>query len=167
MKIVTTTLIHASPDEVLDYLLSDAFIEELLPHLDAISNIDEFEVIRHGTKIDQRMRFEAPTKLPGFLKRYEAKMPAMVYWQELGTWDTRSLEMQLEIVPEAPDSWRERYDHRGSFRLLVGEDGCDFVQTLELSIHAFGLGKLIERALGPEIEDIFETRGDVVRKHFL
>lgn len=167
MKISTTTLIQASPDEVLDYLLSDQFVVVLLPHLDAISNIDEFEVIRHGTRIGQRMRFEAPTKLPAFLRRYEAKMPPLVYWQEIGDWDTHTLEMRLEIVPEAPESWRERYEHRGAFRLLARDEGCDFVQTLELKIHSFGLGKLIERALGPEIEDIFETRGDVVRKHFL
>ncbi|MFU8806664.1 MAG: DUF2505 family protein, partial [Bradymonadaceae bacterium] len=159
--------ILATPQSILDYLLSDTYIEDLLPHLDAVSNIDEFEVARRGDTIEQRMRYEAPTKLPGFLKRYEAKMPELVHWEERGVWNTHTFEMTLEIVPDAPESWNDRWDQAGSLRLVERDGGTELIQVLNFNIHAFGLGKFVERALGPEIEDIFETRADVVRKHFL
>jgi hypothetical protein len=167
MKIETMTFVAAPATEIRDYMLSDAYVEDLIEHLEAVSNIDEFSVIRRGDRIEQRMRFEAPTKLPGMLERYEARMPSFVYWQELGRWESGAMEMRFEIIPEAPDSWRDRYDHRGVIRLTEVDSGTEIVQILEFEVHVFGLGKLIERTLGPEIKEIFEARGEVIRKRFL
>ncbi|MBA2663813.1 MAG: DUF2505 family protein [Bradymonadaceae bacterium] len=167
MKLERSVIVKAPPEQVVRYLTSADYIRDLVPHLDGIRSLEEHsrQVVNSAT-LEQTLRFEAATKLPGFLKKYEGKAPESVVWEERVRWDLERGQGRFEIVPEAPAHWRDRYSNQGQLQVQKHPAGSQLTHVLDFKIQLFGLGKVIEKALASEIELIFEARNDVVRKHF-
>lgn len=163
-----TFLIQASPNKVMDYMLSEAFTQALCQGLDNVSDIEERSREERDGRVERTMRYQAPTrdKLPKFLKKYESKAPEFVYWEEIATWELSKQSMSYTIAPEVPEHWRSYYGVSGGVTWTAQGEQTRMDTTLSFDVNVFGLKRLIERALEPEVKRLMHTQGDLVRAHF-
>ncbi len=171
MKIDQNITVKATPQAILEYLTSPQYITDLdlLPYnrTAGILNVHELgRTTNDGELTDQLIRYQAATRLPKFLKKYEAKAPESIYWQENYHWDKKHCHATFKIVADAPSHWQERYTTAGKLSLIALEDGTRVVHELEYKVQIFGLATIIEHALSSEIEALFDARNKLIRSHF-
>jgi len=168
LKIETTTTVEATKARVIEYMTSPDYLLALCDALEAVSAIEETVRDEDGAGLKRTLRYTAPTrsKIPGFLKRYEDKAPEFVFWDERGSWDTAAGRFAYEIVPEIPEAWHKYYTTSGRVDFSERDGRTTLKTTLEYGVEVFGLKRVIERALKPEVEKILELQGELVLKHF-
>ncbi len=162
------TAAAAAPKDVLEHMLGRAFLDELVRTIDVVSSIEETSLEASGDRIERVLRYTAPTagKIPSFLKKYESKAPSHVYWEERGTWDLTTLRYTYAIVAEVPENWQRYYAARGSVAIEGVPGGSAVHATLNYDVNVFGLKRIIERALSPEVTRILELQGEATLRHF-
>lgn len=168
MHIHHDVLLNAPPQQAMEYMLSEAFLEALTQGLDNVSDIEKLTHEQTQDKLARVLRYQAPTrnKLPKFLKKYEDKAPEFVYWKEVATWDLPNRAMSYTIEPEVPQQWTSYYDVSGSVAWTPEGQGTRMRATLTFDVNVFGLKRLIERALEPEVTRLMKVQGDLVQRHF-
>ncbi len=171
MKIERTITVKATPQAVIEYLMSPQYITDLAAHpknrAAGILDVNEAgRTLNDGELTDQIIRYKAATRLPKFLKKYEAKAPESVSWQENIHWERARCQATFNIVADAPAHWQERYSTAGKLTFTALADGTRVTHELEYKVQIFGLATIIERALSSEIESLFDTRNDIIRAHF-
>lgn len=168
MIVKHTTLIHASPREVYDYLLDDRYSAALTEAVASISKIEELSRESSDDAISRLMRYSAPTmdRVPSFLSKYAQNAPAEVHWRQQEQWSKKDLSMVYSIEAEVREEWQRYYVTRGELRLEPHKRGCALLTSIEYSVSVFGLRRLIERSIEPEVSKILETQGDVLSRHF-
>ncbi|RDV38515.1 DUF2505 family protein [Bradymonadaceae bacterium TMQ3] len=169
MHVEHRTTITAEPDAVFAFIQSPEYHQALVPRLhlvEAIEPVSE-ERAEDGT-IMRVARYTARAELPGVLKRFEAKAPEFVYWEERSQLNPLTCELRYEIVPEMPERWRSYYANQGTLRVEPHAGGTEsiVVQHLEFSVSVPGLSLFIGKALRSEITRIFDAQGTVLRDHF-
>jgi hypothetical protein len=160
--------IPAEPDEIVELMLSDAFLDQLVEEVAEISDTEETkrEEVSEG-ELERVVRYQAPTRVPKFLSRYEEKAPEHVYWEERGSWDLDEHVFTYEIVPEVPEHWHEKYDTQGRLEITSIGGGRSRVDvTINYEVRVFGLRRIIEKALEGEARKLLETQRDIVERHF-
>lgn len=168
MNTTHTFLIQASPTDVMEYMLSEAFVHALVQGLDNVSGIEEVSTQKHEDTITRTLRYQAPTrdKMPKFLKKYESKAPDFVYWNEVATWNLPQHTMSYTIVAEVPEHWQSYYTVSGGVTWRAQGAQTSMETTLSFDVNVFGFKRLIERALDPEVKRLMQTQGELVREHF-
>lgn len=162
------TAVGATPDAIIARMLDDAYLTELVRSIDAVGAIDELSRVEVGGRIERVLRYTAPTagKIPKFLKKYESKAPANVFWEERGVWDVASRRYTYDIVAEVPDHWQQYYGASGEVTIEEVPGGCAIHASLTYDVNVFGLKRVIERALAPEVTRILELQGEATAKAF-
>ena len=168
MQLHVRTRIPASPDAVVHFLSSQAYLDEVAART---ASLERGDVIEHvvedeGRKIVSSVRWIAPTRLPRFLQRYEDRAPATVSWVETTRWNMRDGTAELTVTPDVPDAWRSRYDSTGTLSLTRLDGESELVQNVEFRLHVPVLGKAIERLVKSEVEQLLELRLGIMREHF-
>lgn len=171
VNIERSIVVNATPQAILEYLTSPQYISDLDASRDnrttGIINVTEVgRTVNDGLLTDQIIRYEATTRLPGFLKKYEAKAPETISWRENVHWEHTRYLATFNIIADAPSHWQERYTSIGKLTLIALEEGTRLVRELDFKINVFGLGKIIERALSSEIETLFDARNKLIHAHF-
>lgn len=163
MKIERSILVNATPDAVIEYLSGPQYVQDL----SELQTGGILAVTEKAPAPQQIIRYEATTRLPGFLKKYESKAPPTVFWEEHLNWNSSNNQASFQIVADAPAHWQERYTTTG--RLIAtaaGSGSTKLVHELDYKIKVFGLGTIIEKALSSEVEAIFDARNQLVQSHF-
>lgn len=160
--------IAASPDEILDFLVDDAFAERLEESLEKVSNIEVAEHQQRDGHLRRVLRFTAPTRLPGLLSRFKDRAPERVQWDEISTVDRDNHRIDIEIIPDVPDHWHQYYDNRGELTVSRLDSGQSRLQqSMEFSLDApTGFGMFLNRALKSQLEDVFETKARILDRQF-
>ncbi len=162
------TAIGATPDAIIERMLDGAYLAELVRTIDAVGAIDELSRTEEGGRIERVLRYTAPTagKIPRFLKKYESKAPANVFWKERGVWDLAARTYTYDIVAEVPDHWQQYYGASGAVTIEEVPGGCAVHASLTYDVNVFGLKRVIERALAPEVSRILELQGEATATAF-
>lgn len=163
MKIERSILVKATPDSIIEYLTGPQYVQDL----NEVQTGGIIAVTEKSSAPQQILRYEATTRLPGFLKKYESKAPPTVFWEEHLTWNLANNLASFQIVADAPAHWQERYTTTGRVSATAaGSGSTKLVHELEYKIKVFGLGTIIEKALSSEIEAIFDARNQRIQAHF-
>ena len=162
------TAVGAAPEAIIERMLDDAYLTELVRTIDAVGAIDELSRSERDGRIERVLRFTAPTagKIPKFLKKYESKAPANVFWEERGVWDLSARTYTYTIVAEVPDHWQQYYGATGKVTIEEVPGGSAIHASLTYDVNVFGLKRVIERALAPEVTRILELQGEATAKVF-
>src|SRR5690554_576375 len=167
MNVEHRATIAASPDAIFAFIQSPAYHQALVPQLKLVEAIEPLSEERadDGT-LTRVARYTARAELPRFLKRFEAKAPEFVYWEERSRLNATTCELRYEIVPEMPEKWRSYYSNAGVLRIepLSGGKASEVVQSLEFNVSVPGLSLFIGKALRTEITNIFEAQAAVLRE---
>ena len=167
MNVTVTSTLPASPEDVVRYVLTDGFLDDFAHASgDLVHEIEEVGREQRDEGLFREVRFRAPTRLPWILRSYRKKAPSEVSWDEQGLWDLQAHRFRYEIEPEMPDSWRDWYTSAGTFEVEPTSRGARVVDSLDFSLNVLGIGSALERALGSEIESLFEARKKALVRHF-
>lgn len=169
MHVKNETRVNASPEAVIEFMISDLFAEHLCVALDAVSSITKVDSQSTGEHTIKRiLQYEAPTqsKIPSFLSKYKDKAPEFVYWKEIANWDLNQHTMTYSIEPDIPEKWQSYYDVNGELRCVAKGDQSVLITALTYNVNVFGLKRLIERALKQEVSNMLEIQGQVIQRHF-
>lgn len=163
-RIEKTTFVHAIVDEVVEYLKSDEYLRQVASAGDLViaASIESSESTDDG--LERVVRWEAPTRLPWFLRNFKKKAPKTIAWQERERWST--LQRTYNVFAEAPDHWHDQYDGKGSTTIEPDERGVKITDSLDFRIGFPGLGPMIEKSLVGEIEELFALRHKVIYERF-
>lgn len=166
MKIERSLLVNATPDAIRAYLTSPQYSQDLA----RIPTGGIIAVTETQAAPQQIIRYEATTRLPGFLKKYEAKAPKTIFWEEHLNWNPGQNQAIFQIVADAPAHWQERYATTGHLTATPQSTGqanqTKITHSLDFKVKVFGLATIIEKALSPEIEAIFDARNHLIQTHF-
>lgn len=162
MKLSVEVVVQTDAATLLEYLSSPEYLADAVARAEAVSDAQLEE--REGDTV--AVRWFAPTKLPRILKKYEGKAPKSVNWLERVTWDTTTYTGALQVVPDVPDSWHDKYTSSGTVTIRPTAGGVTLRQDLEFSMD-FGLvGKALETLLKGEVEKLLTDRLQVLKQHF-
>ena len=165
-----TVDVNASPSEVIDLLLDeDVYPGRLADQIEKVSRVEfvESETLDDG-RIRHVLRFTAPTQLPRPLRKFRDKAPEVIHWDEITIIDRDSGKATVEIVPDVPDHWHQKYDNRGElFVEQISEGHSRVHQSLDFSLDApTGFGLFLNRAVKGEVQNVLQAKADLLRHYF-
>lgn len=166
MKIHVQHTFHASKEELLDALVSSAYLDDVCARVSAVSTASVEENERDDQSWRTTVRWVAPTRLPSVLKKYENKAPREVSWAEETAWDVRTWTANFNVAPDVPAHWESKYDSTGTLHLEDVEEGkVRLSQTIEFRLNIGLVGKAIERLLKTEVETLLQRRLEILAAH--
>ncbi len=163
MRLEQKTRLPITADQAVSLLTSEAYSRALAAQLTQVSAIEEIARVSDGDVMHRTTRYTAPTagRIPRFLKKYEAKAPAEVSWEERAVWDLAKHTMHYTIVPDLPQRWHSYYNATGTLSVTPSHDGDAMMRaSLSFEVKVLGLGKLIEAALREEVQRILQIQGE-------
>lgn len=170
MDVHVEHLIPAAREDLIDFMLSQAYRRTLCEKISFVSRIELEHEERKESVVVRTLRYEALTKekIPSFLKRYASKAPEHVYWEQRECWNLSAGKMTFSIKAEIPEAWQHYYTQSGEllFEELAAGDSTRLKSSLSYEVNVFGLKRLIEKAARQEVQALLTLQGDVAAAHF-
>ena len=139
-------------------LLDDpALHDKLAQAMPGIERIEPLERVDEGQTIRRRVRYTPKTegKIPAFGRGVVKS--SMLRWIEESSYDKAAHKFDYRILPNLPESWRDRFSSHGSYQLM--QSGSEVVRRIEgeIVVRVPLLGRTIEKMLVREVTENFRA----------
>lgn len=125
--------------------------------LPGIEKIEPLERSEDGGRVRRRVRYTPNTdgKIPAFGR--SVVKPSMLRWIEESTYDRARHRFDYRILPNLPESWRDRFESHGSYQLT--QEGGEVVRRIEgeITVRVPLLGRTVEKLLVKEVTENFRA----------
>ena len=142
-------------------VLDDPQLYEKL-RLPAIEKIEPLERVDEGERVRRRVRYTPNTdgKIPSFGR--SVVKPSMLRWIEESTYDKARHRFDYRILPNLPESWRDRFQSQGSYQLA--QEGGEVVRRIEgeIVVRLPLLGRTVEKLLLREVTENFRAEAEAM-----
>jgi hypothetical protein len=158
-------LVHRFAATIADFerVLDDGGLYERLQQaMPAIEKIEPLERVDEGGRVRRRVRYTPNTdgKIPSFGR--SVVKPSMLRWIEESTYDRARHRFDYRILPNLPESWRDRFQSQGSYELT--QEGSEVLRRIEgeVVVRVPLLGRTVEKLLVKEVTENFRAEAEAM-----